>query len=614
MRKRIGKYEVTAEVGRSEIGRILRGRDRFIEREVTILTCDEPASLFRDRFVRRAEAIAGGLFHENIAAVIDLGLDDGVPFFVEDRVAGSDLLDLLSGRPKLDLAEALDLVRQVCRGIAHAHRQGFVHGRLGLDRVRLDLEGKVKVTGFAESTFVGPENGTALPSFARAFYLAPEQVRRDPTDGRADIWSIGVCLAILVKGRPPFSGGSIPELCEAIVSGEPDLPTLERSPELTVRLEGILRRCFQKEPSRRFSSASELEQALAALAEARRNSDPAPEADFPAAADEPDTAAADGSQTKRTIRRFKVPAQIMGHRKPKAARREVEHLPIEPRGEGGFSAFEEEGAPESCEDRGGAADCLEAEPPMTLSAALEGCLPDGEGICLDEKADESRALPTEERRTSDASEPDDQETKSGVDARERGTPFSWPGIGMAEEHSPDSPLKAVPEDGLGPGTKKMGKGRPDFAGDGSAESTEAETEDSLQLKTVPGQEMAIAEIEELLKRRFRHGAELVISRFQAEFPSAVLPAKIFADLEVLDRERRARALAVEAEQAIGDPLLAARLAEEAIALDPQNLEARRTLEETGFLEKLGARASRAIADAPPSQRRAARNRVLRKKG
>src|SRR5581483_11337729 len=173
--------------------------------------------------------------------------------------------------------KAVDFALQMARGLAAAHVRGIVHRDLKPENVFITKDGRLKILDFGLAKLVQPRgNGTHSHSAApfvqtnsgvvmgTVGYMAPEQVRGEETDHRADIFAFGVILYELFAGTPPFRGDSAVETMNAILKTEaPELPASLR--EQSPGLERIIHRCLEKRPEQRFQSANDLGFALEAL-------------------------------------------------------------------------------------------------------------------------------------------------------------------------------------------------------------------------------------------------------------------------------------------------------------------------------------------------------------
>jgi serine/threonine protein kinase/Tol biopolymer transport system component len=262
---RLGVYEITGRLGAGAMGEVYRARDERLNRDVAlkILPREFAAGALRmERFRLEAEA-AGRLNHPNILAIYDFGVHDGVPFLVSELLDGSTLGELLREEGRIPARKAAGYIQQAANGLAAAHARGIVHRGIKPDNLFLTRDGVVKVLGF-ELPSSQPGESSRPDIAGAAAYMAPELIRHQPVDGRADIFSLGCVLYELLSGRLPFTGAVPVGVMRAILHDEP--PGIAG---LAPGLAEILNRCLDKNPDERFQSARDLAFALSAVAQAQ---------------------------------------------------------------------------------------------------------------------------------------------------------------------------------------------------------------------------------------------------------------------------------------------------------------------------------------------------------
>ena len=265
---RLGPYEIVSAIGAGGMGRVYRAHDTRLSRDVAlkvVLSKADPGLLAR--FEREARAMAV-LAHPNIVTIFDVGTHEGAPFLVSELLDGRTLREVLAGGP-LPVARACELALQLLKGVGAAHALKIVHRDLKPENLILTRGGTLKILDFGVVKLgAGPpgEDDTRLELtgmhgfVGTPAYMAPEQLRGDPVDERADLFAVGAIVCEMVAGRNPFRRGSAAETITAILREDP--PPLEGGGPL----ERVIRRSLEKDPAERFQSAGDLAFAIEALA------------------------------------------------------------------------------------------------------------------------------------------------------------------------------------------------------------------------------------------------------------------------------------------------------------------------------------------------------------
>jgi len=262
----LSHYRVLEQIGAGGMGVVYRARDEQLERDVAIkvlspgLLADDAA---RKRFRKEALSLAR-LNHPNIAIVHEFGSQDGTDFLVTEYIPGITL-DAKLGRGSLATKEVIDLSGQLMHGLTAAHEQGIVHHDLKPANLRLTPDGRLKILdfGLAQLAPHASEQGlTATLTKSQEVtgtlpYMAPEQLRGEPTDARGDIWSAGVVLYEMASGKRPFPQSNSPLLINAILNQSPD-PPRKINGTIPPGLEQIILKALDKDPAHRYQTAREL--------------------------------------------------------------------------------------------------------------------------------------------------------------------------------------------------------------------------------------------------------------------------------------------------------------------------------------------------------------------
>ncbi len=292
---RLGRYEVLAPIGAGGMGEVYRARDTELERDVAIKVLPEAVSQNPDRLARfETEAKAVARFsHPNILDIHDYGREGTVTYSVTELLEGQTLSERLEGG-SLGWRKATEIGEAIADGLAAAHRAGIVHRDVKPSNIFITTDGRVKVLDFGLARYEPADDGkgeTAIPTMTRQTdpgttlgtvgYMSPEQVKGEPADHRADIFSLGCVLYEMVCGRRAFLRDTAAETMTAILK-EPAPEVSASSSDVSPELDLIVTRCLEKNPAERFQSASDLSFALRSLLTAADRTPSGPQRERPA--------------------------------------------------------------------------------------------------------------------------------------------------------------------------------------------------------------------------------------------------------------------------------------------------------------------------------------------
>jgi len=257
--KKLGKYEVVAELGHGAMGVVYRARDPVINRLVALKTittgvADDPALL--QRFYREAQS-AGGLQHPNIITIYDMGEEGRIPFIAMELVEGENLEQLIARRAAISMSLKLVYAMQACRAFDYAHKRGIVHRDIKPGNIMINKEGTVKVVDFGIARVLEASRTQTGMLIGTLAYMSPEQYHGEHADERSDVWSFGVLFYELLCYRRPFAGDTPASLMRSICEEEPELLS-KFLPECPAELDSIFSKTFQKSPSERYQSMEDL--------------------------------------------------------------------------------------------------------------------------------------------------------------------------------------------------------------------------------------------------------------------------------------------------------------------------------------------------------------------
>jgi serine/threonine-protein kinase len=262
----LGHYRVLEQIGAGGMGVVYRAHDDRLERDVALKVLP-PGTLADDsarkRFRKEALSLSR-LNHPNIATAYDFDTAEGIDFLVTELVPGMTLDDkLVAGA--LPEKEVIQIGLQMAEGLEAAHREGMIHRDLKPGNLRLTPEGRLKILDFGLAKGVDPvAPGTVTQSISEPggaagtlAYMAPEQLKDEKVDRRADLWAAGVVLHELATGQRPFVGKTATALADKILHAPAPSPQALQ-PKLSARLADVILKCLDKDAENRYQSAQEL--------------------------------------------------------------------------------------------------------------------------------------------------------------------------------------------------------------------------------------------------------------------------------------------------------------------------------------------------------------------
>jgi TolB-like protein/Tfp pilus assembly protein PilF len=271
------RYRVERELGAGGMATVYLAEDLKHHRYIALKTLrgNLAESMEAERFLLEIE-IAAALTHPHILPLYDSGEADGIVYYVMPYVEGPSLRQRLQGEPRLPVAEALRIARQVVGALDYAHRRGLVHRDIKPENIML-YEDAALVTDFGialavRSAHAGrfTESGIVIGT---PVYMSPEQAMGDPVDARSDLYSVGCVLYEMLIGTPPYTGADTMEItAQKLVDPMP--PLRPQREEVPAEVEAALVRALACKAEDRFATAAELAAALepraSAAARARR--------------------------------------------------------------------------------------------------------------------------------------------------------------------------------------------------------------------------------------------------------------------------------------------------------------------------------------------------------
>ena len=280
---RIHRYQVISWIGAGGMGEVYLAEDTELNRKVALKLLPPAFATNAERvrrFAQEARA-ASALNHPNVLTIFDTGTYQGAPYLVAELLEGQELRALMRHGP-VPVPVVIDYARQIVAGLAAAHEKGVVHRDLKPANLFLTTDGRIKILDFGLAKLRPPQalsekidlNASTQSPAARLThsgailgtvgYMAPEQVRGQEADQRADIFSFGVILYEMLTGERAFQGESLADVLAAVVRDDPPEITASNA-QVPARLAHLVHHCLAKRPDDRVQSAHDLSVVLTAL-------------------------------------------------------------------------------------------------------------------------------------------------------------------------------------------------------------------------------------------------------------------------------------------------------------------------------------------------------------
>ena len=263
--KKLGKYQITRELGRGAMGVVYEAFDPLIERTVAIKTIlkssvdkSETEEAF-NRFRREARA-AGRLSHPKIVAIYEYGEDDDMAFIVMELIRGKELKDYFDREDSFSLHDGVRIVMQILDALDYSHTHGVVHRDIKPANILITRDGKIKIADFGIAKIDSSLLTQAGAVMGTPTYMPPEQFMGAEVDQRADIYSTGVILYQFLTGLRPFTGGVI-SVMHQVINQEPTPPS-HINPNVPAELDEVVKKAMAKKPEDRYQTVAEFMTAL----------------------------------------------------------------------------------------------------------------------------------------------------------------------------------------------------------------------------------------------------------------------------------------------------------------------------------------------------------------
>mgnify|MGYP001613286476 FL=1 len=261
---KLGRYLVINQIGGGGMGHVYKAQDTELNRTVALKVlppnlCRHPDYLRRFRTEAQAQARMSSPYITTLYSFMELAAGE---VLVMEHFEGQTIAQMLRTQGPLSMERAVRFFEQALRGIEHIHRQGVVHRDLKPSNIFITSDEQVKLMDFGVARIVDQhdpaQSGTMVGTL---LYISPEQINGRETDFRSDIYTLGVSLFEAITGRLPFERRSDYALMHAHVQEQPPRPN-QYLRRVSPALEWVILKAVEKDPARRFQSASEFRAAL----------------------------------------------------------------------------------------------------------------------------------------------------------------------------------------------------------------------------------------------------------------------------------------------------------------------------------------------------------------
>ncbi len=256
------RYKVIEKVGSGILGTVYRVYDKALERELALRSLNIDSDLDQtilDRTQREFKA-QPRVVHKNIERIFDLGGGPGTLFVTMEYAPGQNLKDWNDAQKqkRLRIDQAMSLARQICAGLAEAHRQGILHLDLRPGNIMIDKDGDIRIMDLGIARFLKARGAlTAALPLGAPEYMSPEQAEGGEIDERSDIYSLGAILYEMATGRVPFQAETPSDFAAKHLSEKPGDPR-DLNPLIPEGLSQLIVKCLEKEKDKRYQTIRDL--------------------------------------------------------------------------------------------------------------------------------------------------------------------------------------------------------------------------------------------------------------------------------------------------------------------------------------------------------------------
>lgn len=260
--KKLGRYEVTEELGQGAMGIVYKGVDPMIGRTVALKTlktegvAPDQLAEFKRRFAQEAQS-AGRLAHPNIVTIYDVGEEQGLAYIAMEFIKGKALDEYISEKSPFSIDQIVSIMTQICDGLGYAHKNGVIHRDIKPANIVLTTDHIAKITDFGIAKIASTSATQTGMVVGTPSYMSPEQITGRGVDNRSDIFSIGAVFYELLTYEKAFPGDNITTVMYRVVHENPT-PLSIANMAVPAQFDQIVMKALAKNPADRFPDAESM--------------------------------------------------------------------------------------------------------------------------------------------------------------------------------------------------------------------------------------------------------------------------------------------------------------------------------------------------------------------
>lgn len=254
------RYQIIKILGEGGMGAVYKARDLELDREIALKVI-RPELTSNPEILQRFKQeliLARQVTDRNIIRIFDLGEAQGIKFITMEYVEGQSLYDILRKQGKVPVPEAVEIMRQMLRGLEAAHREGIVHRDLKPGNIMRDAQGRIVVMDFGLARSIGGDGMTRTGAMLGTMeYMSPEQAQALEVDARSDLYTVGLICYELLTGKMPYHADSaVASLLKRMQ--ERAVPPSDWDASIPQSISELVSRCLERDPAQRWQSAQEI--------------------------------------------------------------------------------------------------------------------------------------------------------------------------------------------------------------------------------------------------------------------------------------------------------------------------------------------------------------------